>query len=91
MIFVRKPLSIFGIMLWRTSKRRKMQRYSGFCKATSASYSGRQKSSSTHRRGWFSCQCKAFLARAPQAPLPRAIEELQIGGTKPDSTIAKRI
>jgi hypothetical protein len=30
-------------------------------------------------------------AGAPQVPLPRAIEELQIGGTKPDSTIAKRI
>ncbi len=38
-----------------------MQGYSGFCKATSARYSGRQGSSPRHRRGWFYCQCEAVL------------------------------
>src|SRR3984885_5415320 len=48
-----------------------MQGYSGFCKATSARYSGRQRSSSRHRRGWFYCQCEGFLyAPAPKASFP---------------------
>jgi len=40
-----------------------MQGYSGFRKATSASYSGRQRFSPRHRRGWFYCQCEASFPR----------------------------
>src|SRR5579863_9373206 len=79
-------------MLWLfspalASNRRKMRRYSGFCKATE-----RPNVWSRDRRGSIFCQCKGLIRRSPGAarilPLPKTGDSASVRPT-PDRTLTR--